>query len=97
MLIPHAAAVEGNLILWGEDSEQYLAPLGWTGVGEHPYGAQARILAEAIGLEMCEHCFGNAISWLPSQGDTPVPSSPRPAPWLASCPGREPSPTSGHG
>ena len=45
MLILHAAAVEENLVLWGEDSEQHLTPPDRHVVGEHPYGAQARFLA----------------------------------------------------
>ena len=75
MLIIHAASIEGNLVLWGEDSEQHLTPPDRHVVGEHPYGAQARFLAEAIGLEMSDNCYGSAIAWLPSQGDAPVPSN----------------------
>ena len=80
MLILHAAGIEGNLVLWGENSGQCLAPPDRHVVGEHPYGAQARLLAEAIGLEMGDNCFGSAIAWLPSQGDAPVPSSPMAGP-----------------
>ena len=80
MLILHAAGVEGNLVLWGEDSGQRLTPPDGHGVGEHPYGAQARFLAEATGLEMGDNYFGSAIAWLPSQGDAPVPSSPMAGP-----------------
>ena len=79
MLILHAAGVEGNLVLWGEDSEQRLAP-DRHGVGERPYGAQARLLAEAVGLQMGDNCYASAIAWLPSQGDAPVPSSPMAGP-----------------
>ena len=80
MLILHAAAVEGNLVLWGEDSEQHLTPANRQAAGKHPYGAQARLLAEAIGLETGGYCSGSAIAWLPSQGDISVPSSPMAGP-----------------
>ena len=76
MLILHAASVEGNLVLWGEDSEQPITPPDRQAPGEHRYGAQARFLAEAVGLEMGNNGLGSAIAWIPSRGDAPVPSSP---------------------
>ena len=50
MLILHAAQVKGNLVLWGEDSEQRLTPPDRHVVGEHPYGTQARLLAKLLDL-----------------------------------------------
>ena len=76
MLILHAAPVKGNLALWGEDSELCLTQSEWQADGKHPYSAEAQRIAEAAGLETGDHSFTSAIAWLPSRGDTPVPSSP---------------------
>ena len=80
MLILHAAQVKGNLVLWGEDSEQHPTPPTPQTAGKHPYCAQAQLLAEAAGLETDDDCFATAIAWLPSRGDAPVPSSPMAGP-----------------
>ena len=80
MLILHAAQVNGDLVLWGEDSGPHPAPPARQTAGEHPYCAQARLLAEAAGLETGDDSFAGAIAWLPSRGDAPVPSSPMAGP-----------------
>ena len=80
MLILHAAQVEGDLVLWGEDSEPHPAPPSRQTDGKHPYCAQAELLAEAVGLETGDNSFASAIAWLPSRGDAPVPSSPMAGP-----------------
>ena len=80
MLILHAAQDKGNLVLWSEDSEPRLTSPDRQLDGKHPYSAQAQRIAEAIGLEMGDNCFGSAIAWLPSRGDAPVPSSPMAGP-----------------
>ena len=84
MLILHAAAVQGNLVLWAEDSDSRNGPPDQQAAGEHPYGAQARLLAEAIGLETGDSNFGSAIAWLPTLGGAPVPSSPMAGPMPSS-------------
>ena len=76
MLILHAAQVNGDLVLWGEVSGPHPAPPARQTAGEHPYCAQARLLAEAAGLETGDDSLAGAIAWLPSRGDAPVPSSP---------------------
>ena len=80
MLILHAAQDKGNLVLWSEDSEPRLTSADRQLDGKHPYSAEAQRIAEAIGLEMGDNCFGSAIAWLPSRGDAPVPSSPMAGP-----------------
>ena len=84
MLILHAAQVNGNLVLWGEDSEPHPAPPARQTAGKHPYCAQAQFLAEALGLETGGNSFASAIAWLPSRGDAPVPSSPMAGPMPSS-------------
>ena len=84
MLILHAAQVNGNLVLWGEDSEPHPAPPAHQTAGKHPYCAQAQFLAEALGLETGGNSFASAIAWLPSRGDAPVPSSPMAGPMPSS-------------
>ena len=80
MLILHAAQVNGDLVLWGEDSGPHPAPPARQAAGEHPYCAQARLLAEAAGLETGGDSYASAIAWLPSRGEAPVPSSPMAGP-----------------
>ena len=80
MLILHAAQVKGNFVLWCEDSEPCLTQPDRQAAGKHPYCAQAQVLAEAVGLEIGDNSFANAIAWLPSRGDAPVPSSPMAGP-----------------
>ena len=84
MLILHAAGVEGNLVLWAEDSDLRDGSPGRQAAGEHPHCAGARLLAEAIGLPMGDNCYGRAIAWLPTLGDAPVPSSPMAGPMPSS-------------
>ena len=76
MLILHAAAVQGNLVLWAEDSDSRNGPPDRQDAGEHPHCAHAQLLAEAVGLETGDSNFASAIAWLPTLGDAPVPSSP---------------------
>ena len=75
MLILHAA-VQGNLVLWAEDSDSHNGPPARHAAGEHPHCARAQLLAEAVGLETGDSNFGSAIAWLPTLGNAPVPSSP---------------------
>ena len=76
MLIIHAAFVQRNLVLWGEDSDSRDKLPDRQKTGEHPHCARVRLLTEAIDLELGDSSFASAIAWLPSQGDAPVPSSP---------------------
>ena len=80
MLILHAAQVKGNFVLWCEDSEPCLTQSDRQAAGKHPYCAQAQLVAEAVGLETGDDSFADAIAWLPSRGDIPVPSSPMAGP-----------------
>ena len=80
VLILHAAQVEGNLVLWSEDSEPRLAQSDRQADGKHPYCAQAQRIAEAVGLETGDDSYASAIGWLPSRGEAPVPSSPMAGP-----------------
>ena len=80
MLILHAAQVEGNLVLWSEDSEPRMAQSDRQADGKHPYCAQAQRIAEAVGLETGDDSYASAIGWLPSRGEAPVPSSPMAGP-----------------
>ena len=80
MLIFHAASVQRNLVLWAEDSDSRNKLPDRQKTGEHPHCARGRLLAEAVGLETGNDGFSNAIAWLPSQGDDPVPSSPMAGP-----------------
>ena len=75
MFILHAAAVQGNLILWAEDSGSRNGPPDRQAAGEHPHCARSRLLAEAAGLETGDNGFDSAVAWLSSRGDAPVPSS----------------------
>ena len=75
MFILHASVVQGNLILWAEDSGSRNGPPDRQAAGEHPHCARPRLLAEAAGLETGDNCFDSAVAWLPSRGDAPVPSS----------------------
>ena len=76
MLILHAAVVQGNLVLWAEDSDSHNEPPELEQAGKHPHCARAQLLAEAVGLETGDKNFASAIAWLPTLGDAPVPSSP---------------------
>ena len=80
MLVLHAAQVKGSFVLWSEDSEPWLTQSDRPAAGEHPYCAQAQVMAEAVGLETGDDRFSNAIAWLPSRGDAPLPSSPMAGP-----------------
>ena len=75
MFILHAAAVQGNLILWAEDSGSRNGPPDRQAAGEHPHCASSQPLAEVIGLRMGDNRYGRAVAWLPTLGDAPVPSS----------------------
>lgn len=76
MLILHAAHLQGNMVLWAEDSDPQGGPPEREKAGEHPHCARAQLLAEAVGLETGDSNFGSAIAWLPTLGNAPVPSSP---------------------
>ena len=80
MLVLHAAQVKGSFVLWSEDSEPWLTQSDRTAAGKHPYCAEAQVMAEAVGLETGDGSFANAIAWLPSRGDAPLPSSPMAGP-----------------
>ena len=81
MLILHAAAdVQGNLVLWAEDSDSHNEPPELEKAGKHPHCARAQLLAEAVGLETSDSSFASAIAWLPTLGGAPVPSSPMAGP-----------------
>ena len=80
MLILHAAQVKGSLVLWGEDSEPLPTPPDRQGVGEHPFCAQPQLIAAALGLQTGDNDLSSATAWLPSQGESPVPSSPMAGP-----------------
>ena len=76
MLIVHAAQLDGNLMLWAEDSDPAAQPQQLS--GHHPRCAGAKQLARAVGLEHDPRpgATTNATVWLPTAGNTPVPSSP---------------------
>ena len=76
MLILHAATVQGNMVLWAEDSNSSNGLSARQKDGEHPHCAQAQLLTEAVGPETGDINFASAIAWLPTRGDAPVPSSP---------------------
>ena len=76
MLILHASAVQGNLLLWAEDSSSRNGPPEREKAGKHPYCARAQLLAEAVGLEAGDYSLASGIAWLPTLGDAPAPSSP---------------------
>ncbi len=76
MFILHAAAVQGNLALWAEASDSSKGPPERQTAGNHPFFAQAQLLAEAVGLETGDGNFASAIARLPSLGEAPVPSTP---------------------
>ena len=76
MLILHAADVQGNLVLWAEDSDPHNGPPEPEKAGKHPHCAPAQLLAEVAGQETGDSNFASAIAWLPTLGDSPVPSSP---------------------
>ena len=76
MLILHAAAVQGSLLLWAEDSDPRNGLSDRQEAGEHPHCAEARPMAEAVGLDTADSNLASAIAWLPTLGDAPVPSSP---------------------
>ena len=80
MLILHAAPAKGSLILWSEDSELHPTPPDRQRVGKHPYCAQGQLIAQAVGLQTGDNDFASATAWLPSQGESPVPSSPMAGP-----------------
>ena len=78
MLILHAALLDGQLAIWGEDSESRAtdnARVDGRSPGQHPRCADARRLAQTVGLAAEDCGVGPAIAWLPSRGSTPNPSS----------------------
>ena len=92
MLILHASPVADSLAVWGEAQPREPKPE----LPHHPYAATPEALAEAIGVAP-EHpnLGGHVVAWLPSRGNSPMPSTPmvdvkpptrgkaRIKPWLA--------------
>ena len=83
MLILHAALLDGQIAIWGEDSEiQALVNEGQDKrvPAQHPRCAGARRLAQGVDL-LADDCeVSRAIAWLPSKGSAPIPSSPMAGP-----------------
>ncbi|MDE2785212.1 MAG: DEAD/DEAH box helicase [Chloroflexota bacterium] len=73
MLVLHTAQLEERLVLWGEDSA---ARQDQTNADRHPGCADIDLLLEAIDLPDYDIMAGEATVWLPSKGNTPLPSSP---------------------
>ena len=75
MIIIHAAHLGGKLTLWGEDSDQP-SPSDHAPDGRHPRCADARRLAETVGVvsEYPGNSQAEATIWLPSRGNNPIPS-----------------------
>ena len=75
MIIIHAAQMSGGLTLWGEDWDQ-ASPSDEVLEGRHPRSANAKRLAEAVGIAPgdCADTEAAATVWLPSRGKSPVPS-----------------------
>ena len=76
MIIIHAAQLDGNLTIWGEDSDP--TPQSYQGTyGRHPRCASAQLLAEAIDIAPQDSARAEveATMWLPSQGNNPIPSA----------------------
>ena len=83
MIIIHAAQLDGNLTMWGEDSDP--APQSYQGLyGRHPRCASAQLLVEAMDITPQDSASTEveATIWLPSRGNNPLPSEAlaRPAP-----------------
>ncbi len=75
MIILHAAHLGGKLTLWEEDSDQP-SQSDHTPDGQHPRCADARRLAETVGVvsERPGNSQAEATIWLPSRGNNPIPS-----------------------
>ncbi len=85
MIIIHATQLDGNLTLWGEDSNQSSQPHRLPD-GRHPLGADAKRLAQAVGVTP-EDSAGDEVEaaiWLPSRSNNPIPSEPLAGPALKS-------------
>ena len=81
MIIIHAAQLAGQLTLWGEDSDQP-SQSDRAPDRRHPRCAGAGFLAEAAGVTLEDHTRvetrapyqEEATIWLPSRGNSPMPS-----------------------
>ena len=75
MIIIHAAQLDGNLTLWGEDSDPP-SPSERLSEVQHPQCASALRLAEAVGITRKDSASveSEASVWLPSRGNSPIPS-----------------------
>ena len=86
MIILHAGAHEGNIVIWGEESRDDRAgdASWWTGVRlgrarKHPLAADSETLGSALDAVLPSDfkTAGGymATAWLPTRGSYPVPSS----------------------
>ncbi len=85
MIIIHAAQLDGSLTLWGEDSDPPPPRERPSGV-HHPRCARASRLAKAVGIAP-KDAAGTEVEatvWLPSQGNSPIPSEALAGPALKS-------------
>ena len=75
MIIIHAAQLAGKLTLWAEDTDQP-SQSDQVPDGRHPRCTDARLLAEAVGVtsEYRAGLKAEATIWLPSRGNSPMPS-----------------------
>ena len=75
MIIIHAAQLAGKLTLWAEDSDQP-SQSDHAPAGRHPRSVDARHLADAVGVTLDEPAGAEmaATIWLPSRGNSPLPS-----------------------
>lgn len=85
MIIIHAAQLDGNLTLWGEDSDP-IPPSERLSEAHHPRCASALRLAEAVGITPKDAggAEAEATVWLPSRGNNPIPSEALAGPALKS-------------
>ena len=75
MIIIHAAQLDGSLTLWGEDSDPP-SPSEQLSEVQHPRCASALRLGEAVGITPKDSAGAEAEAsvWLPSRGNSPIPS-----------------------
>jgi SNF2 family DNA or RNA helicase len=85
MIIIHAAQLNGSLTLWGEDSDP-LPSSERLPEAHHPRCASALRLAEAVGIAPggAAGTEAEATVWLPSRGNSPMPSEALAGPALKS-------------
>ena len=75
MIIIHAAQLAAQLTLWAEDSEQP-SQSDHALDGRHPRSVDVRNLTDAVGVSLDEPTGAEmeATIWLPSRGNSPLPS-----------------------